>query len=183
LVGVACALRPIKQLEHLFDVAERVRVPGLRVVLAGGPVRGFEHYAETLIEAGRRKLGDRLAYLGHLEDIRGLCNALDVWVNTSREEACSISILEALASGSPVVGYPSVSVAEQVLPGGGEMVGQDRTDELAAALNRWLSDRPELAARREGARRRAEEDYDIRRLADRLWDEYESLLGDAGTGR
>jgi glycosyltransferase involved in cell wall biosynthesis len=176
VVGAACALRPGKQLEHLFEAVARHPLPGLRLALAGGPVPGDEAYAAGLLEGARARLGDRLLYLGHRDELRGLYNALDLFVNTSRQEACSVSILEALACGCPVVGYPSKSVDEQVLPGGGEITPQDRVDELAAALGRWSSDPGRLVAARAGARRRAVQDFDIRTIADYLWDEYRGLL-------
>ncbi len=176
LIGAACALRPRKQLEHLFAAAARLAVPNLRVVLAGGPVPGDENYAQKLLDDARTLLGDRLVCLGHLNELRGMYNALDVYVNTSREEACSLSILEALACGCPVVGYPSKSVDEQVLPGGGEIVPQDDTDALVVALARWLADPQRLAAGRTGARRRAETDYDIRVRSEQLWEEYWQVL-------
>jgi glycosyltransferase involved in cell wall biosynthesis len=175
-IGAACTLRPIKQLEHLIEAVARLSPRPARLLLAGGRGTGDEAYADAVLELGERKLGDRFRYLGYLDDPRGFMQALDLYVNTSREETCSISILEALACGCPVVGYPSLSVSEQVLPGGGEIVAQDQIDELAAALDRWLSDPARLAAGRVGARRRAE-GYDIAAAADRLWAEYQSMLG------
>ena len=138
-IGVACAIRPRKQLEHLFQaVARDVGVP-LRVFVAGGPMPGDEEYARALLEdascearqsTGPARLPGRVA---------NLLNGLDVFVNTSQEEACSISILEALACGCPVLGYPSKSVDEQVLPQGGEMVPQDDLDRLTASLRSWVA--------------------------------------------
>jgi glycosyltransferase involved in cell wall biosynthesis len=180
VLGVACALRPRKQLEHLFEAAARLPGPRLKVVVAGGPVAGDEAYAERVLADARSRLGDRLVLLGHLNELRGLYNGLDVFVNTSQEEACSISVLESLACGCPVVGYPSKSVDEQVLPGGGEMVEQDRIDLLTAALAEWSSDEARREEARRGARRRAETAYDIRRLSAVLWDEYEAVLAEAG---
>lgn len=176
VIGVACALRPGKQLEHLVEAAAQLSTPGLRVLLAGGPIRGEEKYAEGFLPQARQKLGERLLSLGHLSDLRGFLNALDLFVNTSERETCSISILEALACGCPVVGYPSISVEEQVLPGGGEIVEQNRIDQLTAALARWLSDPAWLSAARYEARRRVEQCFDIRKLADQLWGEYASLV-------
>lgn len=176
LIGAACALRPRKQLEHLFETAARLALPNLRVVLAGGPVPGDEEYARKLLDNARALLGDRLVYLGHQDELRGLYNALDVYVNTSREEACSLSILETLSCGCPVVGYPSKSVDEQVLPDGGEIVPQDDVAALAAALARWLNDPNRMAAGRTGARKRAETDYDIRARSEELWEEYVDVL-------
>jgi glycosyltransferase involved in cell wall biosynthesis len=183
VLGVACALRPRKQLEHLFEAATRLQNPRVKVVVAGGPVAGDEAYAEGLLAEARSRLGDRLVPLGHLDELRGLYNGLDVFVNTSQEEACSISVLESLACGCPVVGYPSKSVDEQVLPGGGQMVEQGRVDLLAAALAGWASDAPRREAGRRGARARAEVAYDIRRLSADLWDEYEAVLEEAGGKR
>ena len=75
-----------------------------------------------------------------------------------------------------MVGYPSKSVDEQVLPDGGEIVPQDDVAALAAALERWLNDPAKLAAGRRGARLRAETDYDIRVRSRQLWDEYLEVL-------
>jgi glycosyltransferase involved in cell wall biosynthesis len=97
-------------------------------------------------------------------------------VNTSQEEACSISVIESLACGCPIVGYPSRSVDEQVLPSGGEIVRQDAQSELAAALNRWLADPDRLSSARISARGRAEQLFDITKLSNQVWSEYESVL-------
>jgi glycosyltransferase involved in cell wall biosynthesis len=179
VVGVACALRAWKQLEHLFDAAARADVPGLKVLLAGGAVPWEPAgYAEAVLADGRARLGDRLVPVGHLTELRGFYNALDLFVNTSKQEACSISVLEALACGCPVIGYPSESVAEQILPDAGGVVEQDRPDLLADLIRKWVADPDRVAQARVAARRRAEEWFDIRRLADFLWDEYTAVLAE-----
>lgn len=178
LVGVACALRPGKQLEQSFAVVAHCGRQDVKFVLAGGPIAGFESYATEVVARGRELLGERLVHLGHVSDISGFYNAIDFCVNTSEGEACSISILEALACGCPVVGYPSISVHEQVLPDGGEIVPQDDVTALAEALARWIGDRDGLAARRANARKRAEDVFDIRKLSNQLWDEYAELLAE-----
>lgn len=177
-VGVACAIRPRKQLEHLFEAASRIDDQRLKVVVAGGPVAGDEEYANQLFESARSRLGNRLVLLGHIDELRGLYNGLDMFVNTSQEEACSISVIEALACGCPVLGYASKSVDDQILPGGGEIVPQDDVGELAGALTRWISNQDELSSRRIAARKRAEDAFDIRKLSYQLWDEYCEVLDD-----
>jgi glycosyltransferase involved in cell wall biosynthesis len=179
-IGVACALRPRKQLEHLLEAAAQVHDDRLRIVIAGGPVPGDEAYARHLIEKAKRDLGSRLVYLGHLEELRGFYNGLDVFVNTSQEEACSISVIESLACGCPILGYPSKSVDDQILPGGGEIVAQDDVPELVQALRRWLIDPKQLAGRRTLARRLAEDRFDIEKISEELWREYEQLVANNG---
>jgi len=176
LVGNACIISPVKQLEHLLEAGAQITQPDVRVVLAGGPLRGHEDYAGALLAQARRMLGERFVHVGRLPDVRGFFNALDVLVNTSAGEACSISILEALACGCPVLGYPSNSVSEQVLPGAGEVVEQNDVSALVAGLQRWLAGGGELQTRRTSARRRAEQAFDVRRIADQLWTTYLDVL-------
>lgn len=176
-LGVACALRPRKQLEHLFRAASRVSQP-IRVLVAGGPVPGDEAYAGQLLAEGRALLGERLQVLGHLDELRAFYHALDVFVNTSKEEACSISVIEALSSGCPVIGYASRSVDEQILPDGGEIVPQDDQLALTAALARWAADPVALSVVRAGARRQAERLFDANALADDLWAQYQAVIAE-----
>jgi len=177
-LGVACALRPRKQLEHLFQLGERLASKNLKIVVAGGPVQGDESYAENLIGEWTRRLNGRLSMLGYLDELRGFYNGIDIFVNTSQEEACSISVMEALACGCPVLGYPSKSVDDQILPNGGEIVPQDNVADLARALQGWLAESDRLEKRRAMARQQAEDRFDIRKLSDQLWDEYTQLLGE-----
>jgi glycosyltransferase involved in cell wall biosynthesis len=182
LIGAASWFRPGKQLEHLFEAASAIS-RNATLVLAGGVAPGEEQYAERLRAHGEKLLGGRLRYLGCLDDLHGFYNALDLYVNTSKEETCSISIIEALACGLPVVGYPSVSVDEQVLPDGGEIVAQDEIGQLTNAVDRWGRDECLRTSARLHARRQAVERFDIRKLSDQLWDEYQAMLDERAGGR
>ncbi len=175
LIGVGCAFRPRKQLEHLLQAALELP-PEVRVVLAGGPVADEREYAEALLREFRSRLGERFTYVGFLTDLRGFYNALDLFINPSQEEACSISVLESLACGCPVVGYPSKSVDSQILPDGGEIVPQDDIGQLTSAIRRWTQD-PQLPTSRRTAARLQARRFDIRTLSLQLWDEYHELLG------
>lgn len=175
LIGVACALRERKQVEHLFAAAAML-ANDVSVVVAGGPVPEEQDYAESLVAEGRRVLGDRLVYVGHLQDLRPFCNALYLFVNTSREEAFGIGVVEAMACGCPVIGYPSKAVDGVVLPGGGEITPQDDIAALAEALNRWLGDEELIARTRLSARKRVESMFDMRDNCQALWSEYQSIV-------
>jgi glycosyltransferase involved in cell wall biosynthesis len=73
----------------------------------------------------------------------------------------------------------SVSVDEQILPTGGEIVPQDDRDRLVRALEKWLGDQELIQRTRRGARKKAEEMFDIRVISNQLWLEYQSLLPEA----
>jgi len=177
-IGAACALRPVKQLEHLFEVAAHIQMPKTKVLIAGFSVPGYERYAEDLLKEAKDKLGDRFVFLGKLgiTELTGFYNALDVFVNTSKEEGFSLSILSAMACGCPIVGYPSKeTVSEAVLPDGGEIVEQDNVKALQEKLVELLNDPTRLKDVRTKASERGR-CFDIQKVADKLLDEYRDVL-------
>ena len=121
--------------EHKYECEYRRNA---RFVLAGdGP----------LLEAvkGRvsaLKLGDRIIFTGYMEDIRPLFYAADVYVNPSEHEALSFLILEALASGLPVIatdmGGNSDIINER--SGCGILIKYGDADTLCAALDKLFKD-------------------------------------------
>ena len=177
LIGVACALRPRKQLEHMFAAFERLQTRGVRLLVGGFAAPGDEKYADALIASAQSRLGERFVFLGPLDTLRPLCNGLDLFINTSKEESFGIACLEALACGCPVIGYDSKAVDEVVLPDGGEITPQDDVETLARRIDAWLADPSRLSEARVSARRQAEK-FDLRVLSEQLWREYQHVLGE-----
>lgn len=174
--GAACALRPLKQVDHMVEAVARLSDPRVRFVLAGAAVAGDEAYAEKLLADARAKLGSRFVYLGHLSDVRDFFAGIDLFINASTQESSGISVLQAMAAGHPVVGYPSVAVAESVTADCGQIVAQDDIAALSAALGEWARNPARLNAAGDAGRRRIEEHYDIRAISLFLWNEYLGLV-------
>ncbi len=85
--------------------------------------------------AAQLGIGDRVHFLGFQRDMPGLMRSVDLFVFPSRYEACSLVLLEALATGLPVVTASSTGGAEIITPEAG-IVLDDSEDAaaLAAAL-------------------------------------------------
>jgi glycosyltransferase involved in cell wall biosynthesis len=115
LVGIVAVLRPEKNHEMFLRVAARVRrdvVEAQFLIIGDGPRR-----SELELLAMQLGLSDCVHFLGKRTDVAELLGLLDVFLLTSHMEANPVSILEALASGKPVVSTAVGSIPQTVIDG------------------------------------------------------------------
>jgi len=170
LLGMAARLDPVKNHLGVFRAVDQVRRQGLDVAIAlagDGPLRDE-------LEKAARDLGidDRVHFLGNVKQIDVFYSALDVFVLNSHSEGMSNTVLEAMASGLPVVATAVGSNPELVVEGRtGLLVPPGDVASLADGLAR-LARLPGLRqAMGAAGRRRAESQYSI----DRMVRQYETL--------
>ena len=84
----------------------------VRLLLAGdGPERArLERTAQAC------GFGDRVSFLGHQEDVRAVYRRLDIFALSSSTEQMPLSVLEAMASGLPIVSSDVGDVRQMVSP-------------------------------------------------------------------
>ncbi len=140
LVGIVAALREEKN-HSQFVLASREILrafPDTRFVIVGdGPMRGA-------IENQINELGLTRFFhmLGTRSDTPDILAALDVFVLTSKNEANPVSILEALATCTPVVSPNVGSIPETVIDGQtGYLTSVGNVEETADAVTRLLCNR------------------------------------------
>jgi glycosyltransferase involved in cell wall biosynthesis len=128
------------------------RVPGNLHLAVAGRHEGTEWPAM----AASLGVAGRVTFLGFRTDMPALMRAADFFVFPSRYEACSLVLLEALASGLPVITAASAGGAEIISPGLG-MVLADSEDfaGLAAAMRALAEDVPRRLAMSAAARQAA----------------------------
>lgn len=168
-----------------FDVlvrgyaALRARPHDLLIAGAGPEAAVLRSLADQL------GVGDRVRLLGVVKgDAKAsLYRSAMCFVCPSRREPFANVILEALASGLPVVASDVGGNREMIKPGeNGLLVPSDSPDAVAAALQA-LDGRPDLLARlREGARRTAPR-YSWEAVADRYLALYREVVGTAAGRR
>lgn len=101
---------PRKNLDSVLRAL--AEVPSLHLAVAGSTERSpFPALAEDL------GVNDRTHFLGFRRDVAALMRAADLFVFPSRYEACALVLLEAMASGLPIVTAQTT--------GGAELVGED----------------------------------------------------------
>jgi glycosyltransferase involved in cell wall biosynthesis len=114
-----------------------VNVPELHLAVAG-KVEGSP-FPQLAIALG---LTERVHFLGFRSDISEIMKAADFFVFPSRYEACTLVLLEAIASGLPVITANTTGGAEAItLDCGLVLSDSEDTQALADALIKLTSDR------------------------------------------
>ncbi len=146
------------------------------------PAAHFVWIGEGPLEKQSRQLAVELGvenvlhFAGQRADVPSDLRALDVFVMTSRWEAFSLALLEAMACGLPIVAARLPGIAEAVEEGAsGFLLPVDDADGMSAAVQTILSDR-ELAKRMGAhARRRVEQNFTRAQMMDKLMQVYQSV--------
>jgi len=179
IVFFAGRLIPYKGLEYLlaaFSEVCKAREDVRLVLLGAGPL--LDDLQRQVYSIG---LKDKVRFLGAVseDNLPHFFATSDVVVvpSRSRSEGFSISALQAMASGKPVVatrvgGVPDVVIDEET----GIIVEPRNTEQLSSAILRFLND-PDLAAQMGRAgRRRAERYFGWRRVAELVEKVYKDLV-------
>ncbi|MCD0459859.1 glycosyltransferase [Roseiconus lacunae] len=166
-------VRPAKNHAMLLDAVARLRsiTSGFKVVLVGKDFTGsFED------EIRSRNLDDSVQYVGYQSDAGRLWPAADVAVLTSRWEGFPFSLLEAMASGLPVIATDVGGVSELIADQkSGFVVPPDAPDSLCESMRLLVEspDKRSLMGRR--GRERAKTEFGLSTMLDRLVHLYQSV--------
>jgi glycosyltransferase involved in cell wall biosynthesis len=164
-----------KGLEYLIRAAALLRddLPAATIVLAGdGPLR--KQLSKLVSDLG---LVDTVSFVGLRSDVGDLLAATDLVVLPSLWEGLSISLLEAMAAGKPVVTTTIGSNREVTNDGETAVLVPPKDPESLAAVIRSLAsdgERLEELGRRGKAAQL--ERYTLQRMLDSYLDEYDRLL-------
>jgi glycosyltransferase involved in cell wall biosynthesis len=134
VIGVLGRLDPNKRFELVIEAAAPLLGDGTKLLIVG---KGDER-ARLEETAARCQVSEHVVFAGERHDVAAMLSAMDLFVASSRQETFGLSVLEALASGAPVL-YTTcpalegleVSRATQV-PGTAEGIREGLAAELRA---------------------------------------------------
>jgi glycosyltransferase involved in cell wall biosynthesis len=143
VAGTVARLGAVKNHEMFLEVAARVRRETSHaqfVIVGDGPLR--ESLQQRAVQLG---VADCVHFLGWRGDVAEILALMDVFLLTSHIEANPVSILEAFATGLPVVSTQVGSVAETVREDTGFLVAPGDAAAMSAKVVQ-LFQQPQLAA-------------------------------------
>jgi glycosyltransferase involved in cell wall biosynthesis len=148
------------------------------LVFAGGVVDGASSQLDQCVELCRREnILDRVHFLGKRTNVADILSALDIYVQSSRNEALPLAVIEALLKGLPVIVSDIGSLIE--VTDQGKCASVFHTGDAAQLANQIIvlarekSRRIELGTR---GREWAREQFGIDAHIQRLCTLYQSLL-------
>ena len=101
IIGTVCRLDPIKNLEFLINCMPSIceAIPECKLLIVGdGPD------SEQLLKHSQTLgLECKVIFMGRKADIENILPLFDIYINTSLSEGTSMTILEAMACGVPVI--------------------------------------------------------------------------------
>jgi glycosyltransferase involved in cell wall biosynthesis len=163
VLGAVGRLVDVKNHALFIDAVHALRSRGCPVVgiIAGeGPLRG-----DLERQIARLELGDSVRLVGHRLHIESTLAAFDVFVHPSRSEGMSNTILEAMASGLPVVATRVGGADELVIDGEtGTLVREGDSGQFTEALEQLVRDASRRRAMGAAARRRAHAEFSLERM-------------------
>lgn len=167
VVGFVGRLTPDKGLSQLAEALRLLRSGGVEVtLLALGDAESDD------AEAALREAGESVVLTGWVDEPLTYMSLMDVLVLPTKREGYPLVVLEANASGVPVVTTRSTGAIDSVEDGvDGLLVDYDDAPALAAQITRLVNDRA-LGERLAGAgRHRAEKRF----ASQRIWDGLDSI--------
>lgn len=164
----------VEERKNTALIAEALgKIPAMDLVIVGRRTAYAEIVEET---AARCKVADRLHILSGVstEELHAIYRLADIFVYPSRYEGFGIPVLEALCSGTPVIGATG-SCLEEAGGNAAAYINPDDSDALAEAICRITSDnglRESMIKKGEAYSHCFEEEV----LADRLMEIYRDTL-------
>lgn len=186
VIGFLGRVVSIKDVKTLLRTARKVcdRLPQARFLIGGPGDEEPEYFEECIALAGQLGLQKQVEFLGATQRAVFLPQ-IDIMILTSVSEGLPFVVLEALATGIPVVST-DVGACAEILRGRPESdapalecgliaeIGD--ADQLAAACVRLLTDRPLLEAFSAAGRERVRRDYHEDGVLNSYRALYESLM-------
>lgn len=130
-------LDPGKNHKTLLHAMKLLDDPSFHLVLAGnGPL-----YSDLQDLARELGIQDQLHLLGFRRDVYRLCSAADLFLFSSRREGLSVSMMEAMACGLPIVASRVRGNTDLIDDGlGGFLVASDDASGFAGGIRKLLAE-------------------------------------------
>ncbi len=175
LLGIVARLVPVKDHKTLLDALKLVLQKGnkVKLLIAGGGelAKDLEEHAIEL------EIEKEVVFLGKRRDIPEILNVLDIFILSSISEGLSVTLLESMASGLPVVATDVGGNAEVVIQGKtGVLVPSGNSEELARAIIGLLENEEKTISMGREGKKQVREKFNIEKMINEYRELYSKMV-------
>jgi len=148
IVGIIANFNPVKGFEYFIHATAIIKNKrsNVKFIIVGSKLdTATKYYKKILSLVEQLQLETNIIFTGFRHDIPEIMNLMDIYVLSSVAEACPVVVLEAMASGKPVVGTNVGGVAEQIVDGETGILVPPKNPGAIADAVLYLLDHPEKA--------------------------------------
>ena len=174
IVGTVCRLDPIKNLAFMISCMPAIirRVPTAKLVIVGeGPIK-----ISLIQQADALGISSSVQFLGLRRDTENLMPVFDVYACTSLSEGTSMTILEAMSCGLPIVASAVGGNVRLVDDANGFLFPQSDTERFIDAIVKLFRDETVRLVMGKRSRERVERDFSLEQMVKEYERLYVSLL-------
>jgi len=175
-VMFAGTVTPRKGVFELVRAAEVLKCEDVLFLIVGN-LNLDREYSQKVMEYAKSK-GVNAKFTGFVPygDLKALYSACDIFVLPSFEEGQGVVLLEAMASGKPLIGSNVGGIPMQIRDGwNGFLVEPKNEKQLADKIKYLVDNEEERVKMGENSRKLAKEDFDWRKISKRYLKVYEEI--------
>jgi len=187
------AIDPVKGQDLLIQAAARIvkKYPNSRYLIVGelyaNTKKKVEYFDNLKAMVKQFQLEDNVIFTDYREDVPEILNSVDILVQPSVQEALGGCLIEAMASGKPVVGTPVHGIPEIIGKDESGVIMKERSADALAESLLYLLDHPDIAKERGLAgQKRAQRLFELKTNNQKIYDVYEEAINSTdhnGRGR
>ena len=181
VIGLIGNINPIKGHRYFLEAASIIRdtYPDAKFLIVGAKLKNRESYFESLLGyCNKLNLNENIIFTGGRQDIPEVMAALDILVLSSLTEACPMVVLEAMATGKPVVATRVGGIPEELVDGKtGILVPPENPQAIADAVLSLLADKEKMQQMGRAGRTRVIKHFTVQSAAQKTDVVYADLLG------
>jgi glycosyltransferase involved in cell wall biosynthesis len=178
-IGFACRLEKVKRIDLLLYAHKQVLSEHpetcLVIVGEGSMLRDLQNLADQL------GISNAVIWTGFRTDMSRILAALDIYVVPSVNEGLSLSMLEAMAAGKPVVATDVGGTSEVIVDDvTGILISPGSSQVLATAMTDLLNHPKKRARLSQKGQNLVVEEFNVQRMTNAYCELYMDLVGNVG---
>jgi glycosyltransferase involved in cell wall biosynthesis len=176
IVMFAGTVTPRKGILELMKAAELLNRRDVLLLVVGNLDLDKEYARKVMEYAESKKINAKFTGFVPYEDLKALYSACDMFVLPSFEEGQGVVLLEAMASGKPLIGSNVGGIPMQIKDGwNGFLVEPGNEKQLAEKIGYLIENEEERAIMGKNSRKLAKEEFDWEKIAERYLKIYEVI--------